>query len=152
MKSAGRPGGTLAFSSWFANQKIGKKKSLTPAPDHVLAAMRETNRHFSDVVSTRNSGGLDRVYTAGATIMPPGADAITGRDAIKAFWQQAIEGLDVKTAQLETVSAEMVGDEIFEIGRGVLQTADGQQVTVKYVVRWKQEDGHWKWHVDIWNS
>jgi len=22
---------------------------------------------------------------------------------------------------------------------------------VKYVVYWRQEDGRWKWHVDIWN-
>jgi len=21
----------------------------------------------------------------------------------------------------------------------------------KYVIYWRQEDGRWKWHVDIWN-
>jgi ketosteroid isomerase-like protein len=25
------------------------------------------------------------------------------------------------------------------------------QMEVKYVVYWRQEDGRWKWHVDIWN-
>ena len=28
----------------------------------------------------------------------------------------------------------------------------GQTVTVKYVVHSKQEDGGWKWRVDIWNT
>jgi hypothetical protein len=22
---------------------------------------------------------------------------------------------------------------------------------VKYVVYWREEDGRWQWHVDIWN-
>ena len=26
------------------------------------------------------------------------------------------------------------------------------QMDAKYVVYWRQEDGRWKWHVDIWNS
>jgi ketosteroid isomerase-like protein len=26
------------------------------------------------------------------------------------------------------------------------------QMEAKYVVCWKQEDGRWKWHVDIWNQ
>jgi hypothetical protein len=30
---------------------------------------------------------------------------------------------------------------------------DGTTIdTVQYVVIWKQEDGRWKWHRDIWNS
>jgi hypothetical protein len=24
-------------------------------------------------------------------------------------------------------------------------------MNAKYVVYWRQEDGHWKWHIDIWN-
>jgi len=29
--------------------------------------------------------------------------------------------------------------------------AGGQRATPKYVVVWKQEDGVWRRHVDIWN-
>jgi ketosteroid isomerase-like protein len=58
----------------------------------------------------------------------------------------------VKSAKLTTVDAEALGDRIFEIGWAELTTNDGQNVTVKYVVQWKQEDGNWKWHVDIWNQ
>jgi hypothetical protein len=57
----------------------------------------------------------------------------------------------VKTAVLETVDAELLGPHVFEIGRGVLTVGGGGSVEVKYVVQWRQEDGLWKWHVDIWN-
>ena len=43
------------------------------------------------------------------------------------------------------------GDGVFEVGRADLILGDGQKATVKYVVMWKQEDGDWKWDVDIWN-
>jgi ketosteroid isomerase-like protein len=27
----------------------------------------------------------------------------------------------------------------------------GEEASAKYVVVWKQEDGRWRWDVDIWN-
>ena len=61
-------------------------------------------------------------------------------------------GLGLKSAKLATVDAEAVGDSVVEIGRADLALGDGQRVTVKYVVQWKEEDGAWKWNVDIWNA
>ena len=41
---------------------------------------------------------------------------------------------------------------IVEIGSAALtRSRRTGGVAVKYVVHWKQEDGTWKWHVDIWN-
>jgi len=117
-----------------------------------LSAMRRTNDSFNaEVVRKRNFDALDRVYTANARILPPGTPMVEGRGPIKSFWQQAVAGMDVKTATLTTVDAEEVGGSVVEIGRADLVFGDGQKVTVKYVVHWKQEDGAWKWHVDIWN-
>ena len=76
---------------------------------------------------------------------------ISGREAIKGFWTAAVDALAVESATLETVEAEMLGDRIFEIGRAVLNVTGGATATVKYVVQWVQEDGAWKWNVDIWN-
>ena len=122
-----------------------------PVPDAVAAAMRQTNDLFTvEVGSKRNVAALDKVYTAGARILPPGAPMIEGREKIKAFWADAIAGLDVKSVTLATVNAEVTGDSVVEIGRAELM-AGGGAVTVKYVVHWKQEDGVWKWHTDIWN-
>ena len=124
-----------------------------PKPsDAVLSAMAATNAVFdTELVNTGNFDLLDRVYTADARILPPGAPMVTGRANIKEFWKGAIAALGVKSAKLATVDAEMTGDSVVEIGKADLVVADGSTVTLKYVVHWKQEDGSWKWHVDIWN-
>ncbi len=113
--------------------------------------MRATNAIFdTELVNTGNFDLLDKVYTANATILPPGGAMTQGRAAIKEFWKGAIAAMGVTAAKLSTVRAEMTGDSVVEIGKADL-TAGGAVVEVKYVVHWKQEDGAWKWHVDIWN-
>ncbi len=114
--------------------------------------MRQTNEFFdSQVIQKNNTDALDRVYTPDARILPPGAPMISGRDNIKGFWKQAIAGMGLKSAKLTVVEAETAGESVVEIGRADLTVGDGSIVTVKYVVHWKQEDGAWKWNVDIWN-
>jgi ketosteroid isomerase-like protein len=129
-----------------------KRKSQMNISEPVLAAMRQTNELFEvEAIRKRNTDVLNRVYTANARILPPGAPMIEGRGQIKSFWQQAIADLGLESATLSTVDAEAVGDSVIEIGRSVLTVGRGQILTVKYVVHWKQEDGTWKWNVDIWN-
>jgi ketosteroid isomerase-like protein len=121
-------------------------------PDSVRASMRQTNALFeSEVVRKRDIDALDKVYTTDARILPPGADLIEGRAAIKEFWRQAIASLGVTDASLTTVDAEAAGDTVVEIGRAALTLGEGHTVAVKYVVHWKEEDGAWKWRTDIWN-
>ena len=123
--------------------------SISPV---IAAAMKATNAIFtSDVVPTRDVSALDRVYTRDARILPPGSPVIEGRDAIKGFWSAGIAAMDCVSATLETVHAEASADLVAEIGKAVLTLANGQTVEVKYVVVWKQEDGAWKWHYDMWS-
>ena len=124
----------------------------TSVPDSIIAAMKRTNQVFeTEVVGKRDFGALDRVYTAQARILPPGAPMVEGRDAIKAFWKQAVTGMNVAAATLTIVDAEQAGEDVVEIGRAELTLAGGQKVPVKYVVHWKEQDGGWRWHTDIWN-
>ena len=120
--------------------------------DSVLTGMQQTNELFDSVVIKKGQiDALDKVYTADARILPPGAGVIEGREAIKGFWKQAIAALGLSAAKLATVDAELVGDSVFEVGRADLTVGDGQVVSAKYVVLWKQENGAWKWQTDIWN-
>ncbi len=122
-------------------------------PEAVLADMRRTNELFaSEVAAKQNFDALDEVYTKHARILPPGAPMIAGRENIKAFWKQAVAAMGVTSAKLTVVEAEQAGDGVVEIGCADLGVAGGESVTVKYVVHWKQEDGVWKWHTDIWNT
>lgn len=120
------------------------------------AGMAGTNELFNtEVFGRRNFDALDQIYTADARILPPGAPLIAGREAIKKFWADMITGANAKAAVLTSLDVMESGEGAVEIGKAVLTVAPpGQpeaQMEAKYVVFWKQEDGRWKWHVDIWN-
>ncbi len=131
--------------------------TTAPALDQIRLAMAATNDIFNhEVFGKRNFDALDNVYTAESTIMPPGAPTISGRAAIKQFWADMIQSANATAALLTSVSVTAAGDGIVEIGKAVLTVnpdgAAAAEVEVKYVVYWKNEDGRWKWHVDIWNT
>jgi ketosteroid isomerase-like protein len=127
-----------------------------PSISEIKQRMTETNDLFNaEVFARRNFDALDQIYTADARILPPGAPMISGRPAIKKFWADMIPGANAVAAELSSVDVMQAGDGIVEIGRAVLTVAPPGQgeaaMEVKYVVYWREEDGRWKWHVDIWN-
>lgn len=102
-----------------------------------------------------DTAGVAAVYTEQAYLLPPGSDLVQGRAAIRSFWQQA-RASGILEVQLTTVEFAAESEQLVcEIGRYVLTIQQGDekvQSPGKYVVLWKQEEGEWKWHVDIWNS
>lgn len=117
--------------------------------------MAKTNDLFSrEVFGNRNFAALDQIYTRDARILPPGAEMISGREAIKKFWTDLVQSANAISAVLASVDVMPAGDGAVEIGKATLTIAPQgapAQVEAKYVVYWRQEDGRWKWHVDIWN-
>jgi len=127
------------------------------AIDTIKAKMMSVNNLFNtEVIGKRNIQALDDVYTSDATILPPGAPQIAGREAIKNFWSNLVDSAHAQSAVLTSEQLIPSGDGLVEIGPATLTVRPpGQaeaQMEVKYVVYWKQEDGNWKWHVDIWNQ
>ena len=128
-----------------------------PALSEIQKRMAKTNDLFnSEVFGKRNFAVLDQIYTSTARILPPGAPMITGREAIRKFWSDLVLSANATSAVLSSVDVMEAGDGAVEIGRATLTVEPpGQsqaQMDVKYVVFWRQEDGEWKWHVDIWNG
>ena len=127
-----------------------------PTLDQIKQAMESTNDLFNaEVFGKRNFAELDHIYTRGARILPPGASMVSGREAIKKFWTDMIQSANATSAVLTSVDVMSAGEGVVEIGKASLTVEPpGQpaaQIEVKYVVYWQQEDGRWKWHVDIWN-
>ena len=125
--------------------------------DALRKAMQATNSLFnSEVFAKGNMDAFDDIYTKDAKILPPGAPMIAGRADIKKFWSDFIAAAHAKAATLETVEAVVDGEGIVEIGKAILTVQppgqDAVQADVKYIVYWRQEDGRWKWHFDIWNA
>ena len=126
------------------------------ALDQIKRSMAHTNDLFnSEVFGRRNFAALEDIYTADARILPPGAPMISGLEGIQKFWSELIQAANAKSAVLSSVDVMPAGDGLVEIGRATLtlepQGHPESQLDVKYVVYWRQENGHWKWHVDIWN-
>jgi ketosteroid isomerase-like protein len=121
--------------------------------DSVRQALDAKNRAFEQAV---NAGDLARaareVYTKNARVLPPGAPMVEGREAVAEFWTAAAAQLGIKQVRLETVELDAHAGHAHEIGRAHLTLASGETAIGKYVVLWKQEDGDWRWDVDIWNT
>lgn len=131
--------------------------STNPSLDQIRLEMAATNELFNmEVFNKRNFDALDKIYTADARILPPGAPMVSGRERIKEFWSNLIQSANAKSAVLSSIDVIPSGDGVVEIGRATLTVSpSGQsanQIEVKYVVYWRQEDGNWRWHLDIWNQ
>lgn len=152
-----RGGGEFLTSFCCRASILGMQTMNSPAASEIKAGMAKTNELFNvSVFGKRDFDALDQIYTADARILPPGSPMIAGREAIKSFWSGMIESANAQSAVLVSDHVVMAGDGAVEIGHAIL-TIEPQghppvQMEVKYVVFWRQEDGLWKWHIDIWNS
>lgn len=124
------------------------QSTSTEVRDDIAAA----NKGFMAAFKRGDAAGLAALYTENGQILPPNSDSMTGQKAIQAFWQ-AVMDMGIKEAKLEIVEAEAHGDTAIEISKFTLHGEEGQVLDQgKYIVVWKQEDGQWKLHRDIFNS
>ncbi len=109
------------------------------------------NATFVQGLEKGDAAAMVSVYAADARLMPPGTPTLTG-PAIQEFWQGAIDS-GVAGGALETVSFEEHGDVAVEEGEYRIQAGDQVVDHGKYVVvHRRQDDGSWRFGVDIWNS
>lgn len=128
-----------------------------PALSEIKARMAKTNTLFNvEVFGKRNFDALDHIYTATARVLPPGGPMVSGREAIKKFWKDLVTSVNAKSAVLSSLDVMETGEGIVEVGQATLSVEppghSPAQMEVKYVVFWREEDGDWQWHVDIWNA
>ena len=110
------------------------------------------NERFMEAFRQCDADALATLYTSNGQLLPPQSDFVTGPEAIRSFWQSVFE-VGLKEARLATVELEGLGDTAIEVGKYTLLAAQGEVADVgKYVVIWKQDDGAWKLHRDVWNS
>lgn len=110
------------------------------------------NEKFMAVFSRGDTAGLATLYTENGQLMPTNSDFVTGREAIQKFWQASIDR-GVRAVKLETVEVDGHGNTVIEVGRYTILGEAGRVFdNGKYIVIWKQVDGQWKLHRDIFNS
>jgi uncharacterized protein (TIGR02246 family) len=118
----------------------------------VRDAIAAANENFMAAFKRGDAAGMAALYTVNGQVLPPNGDFVTGKEAVQAFWQ-AIMDMGIKEAKLEIVEVEDHGDTAIEVSKYTLQGDEGQVLdTGKYIVIWKQQNGDWKLHRDIFNS
>jgi ketosteroid isomerase-like protein len=117
------------------------------------AAIDATNRKFEAAFNAGDPARAAReAYTAGARALPPDLPMVRGREALEQFWVGAANQMGVARVRLATLDLEVHGGVAHEIGQATLTLKDGREVAAKFCVLWRQEQGEWRWDVDIWNN
>ena len=118
----------------------------------VRDAIAAANEDSMAAFNRGDAAGIAALYTVNGQVLPPNGDFVTGKEAVQAVWQ-AIMDMGIKEAKLETVEVEDHGDTAIEVSKYTLKGDEGQVLdTGKYIVIWKQQNGDWKLHRDIFNS
>ena len=116
------------------------------------AGISATNKAFMEAFGKGDAVGVANLYTKAGSVLPPNSEVIGGIEAIRGFWQGAMD-MEIKGAKLETVDLEVYSGAAWETGNYTLTGAKGEVMDRgKYIVVWKDEGGKWKLHRDIWNS
>ncbi len=115
-------------------------------------AIATVNQEFEAALGRSDAAGVAALYTQDGQLLPPKHEIVSSTQAIRAFWQGAIDR-GVKGVALETTELDEHGDTAIEVGHYALSGTDGQLIDKgKFMVIWKNEDGQWKLHRDMWNS
>ena len=118
----------------------------------VAQEIRTLDAAFMKLANEKDAAALTEVfYAEDAELLPPGAPAMRGRAAIRAFWTEfmKIAGNDLI---LDTHTIEAAGDLAHGVGRWT-GTLGGVPQQGKYVVVYRrQADGGYKAIVDIFNA
>ena len=140
----------------FCNDAIAqpkKEKMKTGGFDLGAAksAVEAANAKFMDAFRKGDSAAVAACYTSDGWMLPPNGDIIKGSSIVNA-WGGFIR-LGVKEVKLMIDEVTGNQDQLAEVGHYEI-IGDQNQVwdKGKYVVIWKQENGMWKLHRDIWNS
>jgi uncharacterized protein (TIGR02246 family) len=119
------------------------------------SAIEEVIAQFEKAANAKDAATIANMYTDDATLMPPGAPPIKGRNNIQQFWQSFMDA-GAGDVKLRVTEVNSFGDTAYEIGSFEAKLPNPQGGTVrgqgKYVVIWKrQPDGSSRLHVDIFN-
>ena len=133
--------------------------ACTSAAPDTAAAEAELEANALSWFDHYNKGDADAVtnlYADDAVLMPPGVPAMTGRAAIKAYFDKDIA--TVKGAGLSIRNTAVTGKGVSgDTGwvSGTYTVVDGAGATVdsgSYLSVHRRTDGAWPYTRDIWNS
>jgi uncharacterized protein (TIGR02246 family) len=139
---------SLAFSI-LANTAI----AATAFAANPVATVEARNVAFIAAYNAHDSVAVAALYAEDGKILPPGAAAASGREAIAAYWQAGFN-TGVGGGRLFTDEATQLDrNNIIEVGHyEILDPKGATMETGKYMVHWRKVGDEWLLYRDIWNT
>ena len=120
--------------------------------DSAKAIIAVRNTVYSNAVAKNDSAAFVNCYTDSFCLFAPNAPEICTKDGLGKFFSM-MQQMGTKGLILTTKDVFCGKDIITETGTYNLQIANNQSVDKgKYMIVWKQDNGIWKMHRDIYNS
>jgi uncharacterized protein (TIGR02246 family) len=143
----------LAAAGAIALAGCQQKAEDTSADEAVIRASAPA---WADAYNAQDADKLASMYWEDAVLQPPGAPAVAGRDAIRAFL--ATDSANTRGAGFtmnipEAGDVDVSGDLAYEAGHFTVTDAGGAVVDQgKYLGVFQKRDGQWLYVHDTWNS
>lgn len=123
--------------------------------DSAKAQITEMNKTYGDGFVKGDSSLFLNHYTKDACVMPPQAPKLCGVEGVGGFFKAAYGMMGVRN--ITVMADEVTGGptEVVEVGQYELFGDSAKTKSLdkgKYIVVWKEEDGKWKMHRDIFNT
>ena len=114
-----------------------------------LEQIKALDSGVAKAINAGDAAAVSSHYTDDASIHPPGAGRMDGKDAIQGYWQAGIDA-GLSGVSIVASSVEITGDASISIGTLSGKMGDAA-LTGKYIVIGKKTPDGWKIHHDIWN-
>jgi len=149
--------GIVVITALFSacnNETAKTEPAAAPAfsLDSAKAAIAASNKVFGASFGTGDSTAFANCYTSDACINVTGMPRMCGTQAITAFFN---EGRKMGITNIAITTEEVMGgkDAVVEVGKYEMFVGDKMSAEKgKFIVVWKEENGKWKMHRDIWNA
>jgi uncharacterized protein (TIGR02246 family) len=124
------------------------------SPEADQAAIGEANKKWLAAIAAKDVAAIGAVYAEDASMLPPNAPKVAGREAIQANWTQMVAApgfaLTFETEKLEVAKS---GDVAVDIGTYSFTPSEGVPAeSGKYVVTWVKRDGNWVVFTDMFSA
>lgn len=142
----------FAFVFGSCTNEPGKTEAASFSLDSVKAAIAESNKTYGECFARGDSAGFVSRYTSDGCLNAPNMPKLCGPQAITAFFNGARQQ---GARDLKITTDEVTGGKDAVIETGVYELFADKGVSVdkgKFIVIWKEENGKWKMHRDIFNS
>jgi ketosteroid isomerase-like protein len=120
--------------------------------DSAKAAIAASNATYGTCFTTGDSVAFVSHYTSDACINPSNMPKMCGPQAINSFF---VGGHKMGIRDVKLTTAEVMGGKDAVVETGTYEILGDKGVSFdkgKFIVVWKEENGKWKMHRDMWNT